>query len=1154
MIMIIILLYLINYAVAWNVSKELVLGRGPDFAISGTVINGEYTELVVWTRSGAIVGNWLNHKKEYPLNVQTSNEFVIATSASGLKLTKLRGKNSHRALLTFINNNNQLLNIIRCDLQTKTIGSPILTNVSETDINRIVLSDSVGENLLSISTVLGSKKSVIITPLLPYSANESYYEGETIVLNGTDDIWQPSAALFLDDSLIISHVIQNDNITTIIGTIYTYKNGILTEEVSLTISEEQSENLPIDVAISSEPNGGFSVVWRRGMRQYSKTGHLQYDKVQQKTLPCGSGTLKVFIDQSNGSPTLVWEDPSKRNTVVAMKNGETMQFLGANLQLIFLSEGFYGVSWMYEVGDIGVKYLIDPESNWNTQELISTQVRDTSGSVVVSQGWTGSSAAVTWQDGEGDTFVHVDKDIQLSSKSFGNPAICGSDGFIVFTDSNESNPSSWYGNNTDTVTIVSTATINQTSPSCSAVGSDAYIAVWEDVASQTLLFRIYNPSDDFYYTPIAFGKTHSSQPSVTVLSSGHYFIVWTEDNTVVGSEFDTSGKQLSKNTISPKGGHNGKVSAFGGGEKIIAWTDEYGDITYKVFDSNDKMLSEKYVGHFNELRLIVLGDDTFIISHHHQVGGMSTTDVRDYSQDILTITRRSISGNVSESITLEGADGGSVISDNGILYVSYVNRSVIPAVYRSTLQFSLGPVVPFTYSPSVWSHTNTPTGIPPTVAPTVVPTVVPTVAPTVTPTVAPTATPTVIQTSVPSPTGNTSSTGLPTSTPTDVETRSPTSSPTTLYIPDSGSDNILLIALVTVGMSMCCLSLLVFSVRRYKRRNEDLEEVRSPLMVGQTVEMQQTIEIHIENLRKEGGSTSNDMTLPEASTGRELNTKDIDWVPIKLLGTGTYGTVSLGVIEPGGSLMAVKTIPQTSDSETLEKLRGEIDRMTRLSHPNVIKYLGERFDSLQSKMHIFMEYIEGGSLHEMAVVKYLSEQTVARLAKQALHGLEYIHKEGVIHRDIKGANILVGNHGRVVLADFGCSRDSDTSWKSGTVAGTPSFMSPELVLSEGIPKYTPSIDIWAFGCTIVEILNKGRPPWPTFDTPWAAFFHMANVFRAGGLPTQIPDNLSPECRAFVCSTFKPNNERPTATELLGDPFLHLFDADEESQQPLLILE
>lgn len=144
-------------------------------------------------------------------------------------------------------------------------------------------------------------------------------------------------------------------------------------------------------------------------------------------------------------------------------------------------------------------------------------------------------------------------------------------------------------------------------------------------------------------------------------------------------------------------------------------------------------------------------------------------------------------------------------------------------------------------------------------------------------------------------------------------------------------------------------------------------------------------------------------------------------------------------------------------------------------------------------------FCENGSLHSICKnFGKFPENLVALYMSQVLHGLLYLHEQGVIHRDIKGANILTTKEGLVKLADFGVATRA-TGLDEASVVGTPYWMAPEVIALSGA---TTASDIWSLGCTVIELLD-GRPPFHKFQ-PMQALFRIVNDDHP-----PLPESISP---------------------------------------------
>lgn len=263
-----------------------------------------------------------------------------------------------------------------------------------------------------------------------------------------------------------------------------------------------------------------------------------------------------------------------------------------------------------------------------------------------------------------------------------------------------------------------------------------------------------------------------------------------------------------------------------------------------------------------------------------------------------------------------------------------------------------------------------------------------------------------------------------------------------------------------------------------------------------------------------------------------------NWRLGKLLGQGAFGRVFLCYDADTGRELAVKQVqfdPESPEtSKEVSALECEIQLLKNLCNERIVQYYGCLRDTMERTLSIFMEYMPGGSIKDqLKSYGALTENVTRRYTRQILEGVSYLHSNMIVHRDIKGANILRDSVGNVKLGDFGASRRLQTICLSGTgimsVTGTPYWMSPEVISGEG---YGRKADIWSVGCTVVEMLTQ-RPPWAEFEA-------MAAIFKIATQPTNpvLPPHVSDHCREFLKRIFVETKQRPSADELLRHIFVH----------------
>ncbi|KAJ3269859.1 p21 protein (Cdc42 Rac)-activated kinase [Terramyces sp. JEL0728] len=249
---------------------------------------------------------------------------------------------------------------------------------------------------------------------------------------------------------------------------------------------------------------------------------------------------------------------------------------------------------------------------------------------------------------------------------------------------------------------------------------------------------------------------------------------------------------------------------------------------------------------------------------------------------------------------------------------------------------------------------------------------------------------------------------------------------------------------------------------------------------------------------------------------------------LKKIGQGASGGVFIAKQVETGNSVAIKQM-NLNEQPKKELIINEILVMNSAKNKNIVNFIDSFL--VQGDLWVIMEYMEGGSLTDTLQINYMTEEQIAIVCREVLEGLAHLHSKGVIHRDIKSDNILLGMDGQIKITDFGfCATIGDGQAKRNTMVGTPYWMAPEVVTRK---EYGPKIDVWSLGIMAIEML-EGEPPYLN-ENPIRALYLIAT----NGTPSlQDPDSASETFKDFLLCALKVLvSERYTTEELLLHPFI-----------------
>ncbi|XP_039214179.1 mitogen-activated protein kinase kinase kinase 4 isoform X5 [Crotalus tigris] len=266
------------------------------------------------------------------------------------------------------------------------------------------------------------------------------------------------------------------------------------------------------------------------------------------------------------------------------------------------------------------------------------------------------------------------------------------------------------------------------------------------------------------------------------------------------------------------------------------------------------------------------------------------------------------------------------------------------------------------------------------------------------------------------------------------------------------------------------------------------------------------------------------------------------WQRGNKIGEGQYGKVYTCISVDTGELMAMKEIRfQPNDHKTIKETADELKIFEGIKHPNLVRYFGVELH--REEMYIFMEYCDEGTLEEVSRLG-LQEHVIRLYTKQITTAINVLHEHGIVHRDIKGANIFLTSSGLIKLGDFGCSvkLKNNTQTMPGEVnstLGTAAYMAPEVITRAKGEGHGRAADIWSLGCVVIEMVT-GKRPWHEFE------HNFQIMYRVGmGHKPPIPERISPEGKDFLSHCLESDPKmRWTASQLLDHSFVKVC-TDEE---------